>query len=58
MLTKLKSFFLECKRILIITRKPDSNEFKSVTKVTGLGMLVIGAIGFIVLLISQLLSGG
>ena len=50
---KLKTFILECKRVWHVTRKPNKEEFKTIVKVTGLGMLLIGLLGFIVNLIWQ-----
>ena len=38
---KIKSFIGECARVLKITKKPDSTEFKTVVKVSGLGILII-----------------
>ena len=51
---KLKSFGLECKRVLQVTKKPTMPEFKAIVKVTALGMLVIGLIGFTITTISIL----
>ena len=48
MLRKTGRFYKECIRVLRVTKKPSSEEFKTVTKVTGLGMLIIGAFGFII----------
>ena len=45
---KLKSFIGECLRVLRVTKKPDAIEFKTIVKVSGLGILIIGAIGFVV----------
>ena len=45
---RLKSFIGECFRVLRVTKKPDAIEFKTIVKVSGLGILIIGAIGFIV----------
>ena len=45
---KTKSFILECLRVLRITKKPDAIEFKTIVKVSGLGILIIGLIGFLV----------
>jgi protein transport protein SEC61 subunit gamma and related proteins len=53
---KLRSFTKECVRVLKITRKPNMEEFKTVSKITGLGMLVIGAIGFIIHTLGLLLG--
>ena len=46
----------EYKRVLAITRKPKMNEFQAIVKVTGLGMIVIGLIGFTIFVIVQLMS--
>ena len=45
---KIKSFIEECFRVLKVTKKPDAIEFKTVVKVSGLGILIIGLIGFVV----------
>jgi len=55
---KLKSFGKECMRVLKITKKPDSFEFKTIVKAAGLGMLIIGAIGFLISLIKILFFQG
>ncbi|MFH1315988.1 MAG: protein translocase SEC61 complex subunit gamma [Candidatus Woesearchaeota archaeon] len=55
---KLKRFIIECKRVLKITKKPDKIEFKTIVKVTGAGILIIGAMGFVIYLINQLIRGG
>lgn len=52
---RFKSFSLECWRVLKVTKKPDKFEFKTIVKVTGLGMIIIGLIGFIINLIKTLL---
>ncbi|MFB6116213.1 MAG: protein translocase SEC61 complex subunit gamma [Candidatus Nanosalina sp.] len=45
----------ETKRVLKITEKPDREEFSMSAKVTGAGMVIIGAIGFLFYLGSNLL---
>ena len=52
---KIKRFFKETIRVLRITKKPNKEEFKSIVKVTGLGILIIGLIGFLIFLAKQLL---
>jgi protein transport protein SEC61 subunit gamma-like protein len=52
---RFKSFINECLRVLKITRKPSKLEFKTIVKVSGLGMIVIGFIGFIITMLKQLL---
>ncbi len=49
------SFLAECKRVLLITRKPTKQEYKELVKITGIGLLVIGFIGFIISLVYQLI---
>lgn len=53
--TKLKDFLRECKRVLKITKKPDAFQFKTIVKISGLGILIIGLIGFLVHFIKELL---
>ena len=52
---KLKNFIKECMRILKITKKPTTFEFKTIVKVTGLGIIVIGFLGFVIQMIKTLL---
>lgn len=52
--TKIKEFFAASKRILSISTKPSKKEFWTMSKVIGLGMIIIGVIGFVVRLIMDL----
>lgn len=52
---RFKSFINESVRVLRITRKPNSLEFRTIVKVSGLGMILIGLIGFIITMLKQLL---
>lgn len=45
---KLKDFIGECKRVLLITKKPDKEELKTIVKISGLGILLIGLLGFLI----------
>jgi protein transport protein SEC61 subunit gamma-like protein len=45
---KTKSFYLQCVRVWHLLRKPTNDEFKAVAKVSALGILAIGAVGFII----------
>ena len=49
-------FIKQSKRVLKVARKPDREEFFNFSKVTALGIIIIGVIGFIIVLISQLLG--
>jgi protein transport protein SEC61 subunit gamma and related proteins len=55
MIQKLNSFIAECKRVLMVTKKPDKQEYSATTKVAGLGILVIGAIGFLLFVLKEIL---
>ena len=44
---KLTSFFQQCVRVWHVLRKPTYEEFKAISKISALGILAIGAIGFI-----------
>ena len=51
----INGFLKQCERVLRVSKKPDAEEYKMVAKVTGIGIIIIGVIGFIITLISQLL---
>ncbi|KXB05018.1 preprotein translocase subunit SecE [candidate division MSBL1 archaeon SCGC-AAA382A03] len=53
----IQEFLHQAKRVLQVARKPDTEEYMQVAKITGLGMIIIGVIGFIVSLISSFLGG-
>lgn len=50
---RLKSFFIECRRVWQITKKPSKEELKTIVKVTGIGTLIIGFLGFIINILWQ-----
>jgi protein transport protein SEC61 subunit gamma-like protein len=53
--TRLKKFYGECVRVFTITKKPSKSEYLTIVKVSGMGIAIIGLIGFLVNLIKQLL---
>jgi len=53
---KFKSFIRECIRVLQITKKPSKGDYKTIVKITGLGILIIGAMGFIISIGGSLLG--
>jgi protein transport protein SEC61 subunit gamma-like protein len=54
---KFKSFLLECRRVLKITKKPSKEEFKTIVKVSGLGIIIIGLVGFIINVVATFMQG-
>jgi len=47
----IKSFGSKCARVLRVARKPTGSEIKQISKVSALGLLIIGLIGFVISLI-------
>jgi len=45
------------KRVLLIARKPDTDELKETARICGIGSILIGIIGFIFYLISVVFGG-
>ena len=45
---KLKTFFAKCVRVWHVLRKPSMAEYKAIAKVSAIGILLIGLIGFII----------
>ncbi|MFQ6009624.1 MAG: protein translocase SEC61 complex subunit gamma [Candidatus Aenigmatarchaeota archaeon] len=52
---KWKQRFMQYRRTVEVSRKPDKEEFNSSSKITGVGMLLIGFVGFIIFLIYHLI---
>ena len=52
---RFRGFFNESVRVLKVTRKPSKLEFQTIVKASGLGMIIIGLIGFIMTMLKQLL---
>ncbi len=52
----MRRFLSNCKRVLRIARKPDKSEYLQVAKVTGLGILLVGFIGFLIMLAGYFLG--
>ncbi len=53
---KLKSFLIQSKRVWHILKKPSGDEFKSIAKVSAIGILIIGAAGFLIADAMRILS--
>jgi len=53
---KAKSFFLQSMRVWKIIKKPSSAEFKTITKVSAIGILILGAAGFVISVVMKSFS--
>lgn len=45
-LSRITDFIQKCRRVLLVASKPDPEEFKLSAKITGLGIVIVGLIGF------------
>ncbi len=53
----IKTFLERIRRVLLVSNKPNKDEYKQSIKITGLGILIIGIISFLIFIIIQLLGG-
>jgi len=53
---KLKIFIKKCKRVWLALKKPSKKEFETITKVSAIGIALLGVIGFIISLIMNVLE--
>ena len=51
---KIKGFINECMRVLRVTKKPDKTEFLTIVRASGLGILIIGLVGFLIQMVKVL----
>ncbi len=56
MYKKFKRFLTKSGRVLRVTRKPNKQEFLTISKVSAIGILLIGLIGFILRLVDDFFS--
>ena len=53
--TRLRAFVGECRRVLTVTKKPTRDELVTIVKVAGIGIGLIGLIGFVLQIIDKLI---
>ncbi|WP_297983434.1 protein translocase SEC61 complex subunit gamma [uncultured Methanobrevibacter sp.] len=49
-------FLKQCKRVIRVAKKPDREEYFDFAKVTAIGIAIIGVVGFVIVLIGQLVG--
>ncbi|MCK4246967.1 MAG: protein translocase SEC61 complex subunit gamma [Methanomicrobia archaeon] len=52
---KLSEFFKSSRRVWKLSRKPDRTEYTQTSKITGLGIVLLGLLGFLIMLIAELI---
>ena len=50
----LSNFISDSKRIFIVSRKPSKDEYKKMAIIIGIGIIIIGVLGFIINLLFNL----
>lgn len=54
----LRNFYLRARRVLYLAEKPSKDEFIVISKITGLGIILVGAVGFVVFVFFNLIQQG
>jgi len=49
-------FIKDAKRVLKVSRKPDGKEYVDLAKISALGVVVIGGIGYIIVCLGSLIG--
>ena len=45
------------RRIMLVASKPDKMQYRQTVKITGLGFVIIGVVGFVIFIAVQLIGG-
>lgn len=53
MITRIKEFIAQSRRVLSVTKKPDAEEYKQITKVSLIGIAILGIVGYTLFVLSQ-----
>ena len=54
----MRKFLQNCRRTLKVAKKPDKSEYLQVAKITGLGILLVGFVGFVIMFVSYIITQG
>ncbi|WP_458453535.1 protein translocase SEC61 complex subunit gamma [Methanobrevibacter sp.] len=49
-------FIKDSKRVLKVSRKPDGKEYRELAKISALGVVIIGGIGYIIVALGSLIG--
>lgn len=52
--TSIKSFIVKCKRVWSVLKKPSRKEFEMIAKVSAVGILILGTLGFLISMIMKM----
>ena len=51
---RLKAFYEKSKRVWLVLKKPSRKEFESIAKISAMGIVILGVIGFLISVIINL----
>ncbi len=54
----ISEFTTSTQRILTVSKKPDTNQYMTMVRVTALGLVILGVLGYTIELISFLIRTG
>ena len=54
--SRIKKFFKETVRVMRILKKPSREEYKNLVNVTGLGIAIVGIIGFAIFMVKLIVQ--
>ncbi|MFH1787663.1 MAG: protein translocase SEC61 complex subunit gamma [archaeon] len=49
-----KSFLLKCRRVWHILKKPSRKEYETIAKVSAIGVLLLGTLGFLISIVMNI----
>jgi protein transport protein SEC61 subunit gamma-like protein len=49
-----KAFFVKCKRVWHVLKKPTRKEFETIAKVSAIGVVILGVVGFFISMIMKM----
>jgi len=55
-LSKIKAKLKQYSYVLKVTKKPSMKEYKMIVKISGIGLVIIGVIGFVIHMLVQALK--
>jgi protein transport protein SEC61 subunit gamma-like protein len=55
---KIMGALREYRRVIIVSKKPNIEEITEISKIAGIGIAIMGLIGFVIQIISQLIMRG
>lgn len=52
----LNKFIKDAKRVLKVSRKPGASEYKDLAKISAIGVVIVGGIGYIIVCLGSLIN--